>query len=188
MSKGESDPVVFDSNGLEYSSLDCQTSVHSSRSNRRRKNTGSSISERSFDFFRDDEPFLQSRKLDGDSSKKGQPWRVQRHPTATGNEEQINIAKENGTGRKNNTKSQTSPLKPSAINAFAEHRNEGKIHVVACKKTQYGHLVSDQNVMPKDATNRPIVYRRKESKDPRQEVAPLWFHPISSDSSNNWSS
>ena len=85
-----------------------------------------------------DEPFLQSRKLHGDISNKGKPWRVQTLNTLTKESRTLNDQNEVGT--------KCNQVKKSKTN---KRLSEAKVHIAACKKTQYSHLTSDQKVMPK---------------------------------------
>ncbi len=126
-------------------------------------------------------PLLQSRKLEGDSSKKGLPWKTKPRPV------EKEFARESESSKSNNNDASSSyhsrATQPPQMKASktkkesVEKQIGGKIHVVACKKKQYGHLVSEQKVMPRDEISRPIVYSRKENVN-RPEVPPLWFHPI----------
>mmetsp|Transcript_26143 Transcript_26143/g.53920 ORF Transcript_26143/g.53920 Transcript_26143/m.53920 type:complete len:177 (+) Transcript_26143:124-654(+) len=113
-------------------------------------------------------PLLQSRKLEGDCSKKGLPWKTKPRPV----EKESAKTTESTRSKNNDTSSITESraTQPHQIMRALKTKKEsvekqkgGKIHVVACKKKQYGHLVSEQKVMPRDEMSRPIVYSRNEN-------------------------
>lgn len=127
-------------------------------------------------------PLLQSRKLEGDYSKKGLPWKTKPRPVDKESARTAESIRSNDNDKSSFTESRAT--QPHQIMRASKTKKEsvekhkgGKIHVVACKKKQYGHLVSEQKVMPRDEMSRPIVYNRDKNVN-RPEVPPLWFHPI----------
>ena len=121
-----------------------------------------------------DEPLLQWRKIFGDKSAKGMPWR-------------------SGTGRAGSSSTEVNgSVNPQKIKqSYQLHRTEGEIvcnriaekkcHIAQSKKMKYSHLLSSQkHVMPPEENMDPVVYKSDNDRC-RKEVAALWlqqFTPV----------
>ena len=120
---------------------------------------------------------LQTRRLTGDTSRKGEEWwkicqtNERKRPVA-GND----ITMESTTSQAVlNDKCSTRGVRPMRV---PQSYNHNKMYIVSSKKAQYGHLVSNHGEMARDENRSPIVYRRHE-EEVTKDLTPLWFHPFS---------
>jgi|Transcript_8305 hypothetical protein len=122
--------------------------------------------------FHHNDALLQTRKLTGDSSRKGLPW-VSREPQYTDSGASASIS----STTKPITQVRQSKTKRSTKHPFDIKK---KVHIVVLKKSQYSHLVSNNQraIVPREVLQSPIVYRNTDEPS-RKEVAPLWLHPFS---------
>ncbi|KAL3773963.1 hypothetical protein ACHAWO_010761 [Cyclotella atomus] len=133
----------------------------------------------------DDGSLLQSRRLTGDTSRKGEEWW------------KICKANESSSGSSSKTPDQSMITAESSNSASQSESNasnrqylriqhkpriDQKVYIVPNKKTQYGHLISSHGELARDENMRPIIYRRPERG--KKEAAPLWFHPFHAHSSD----
>ena len=126
---------------------------------------------------------LQTRRLTGDASRKGEAW----WKICQLNENGDSSSSQTSFEDDGNTESNTISLSQGAINTKAQQpsqphkevRNNNKVYIVPSKKAQYGHLLSNHGEAARIENQSPIVYRRPERG--RKEVAPLWYHPFSAD-------
>ena len=113
---------------------------------------------------------LQSRRLTGDVSRKGEEWWKICRQDETNSKRSSSIGVE--TKSKNCTRDECIPK----VHPRPQHKertgDNQKVFIVPNKKAQYSHLVSQA----RDDHKSPIIYKRPEKN--RKEVAPLWFHPL----------
>eukprot|EP00804_Cyclotella_cryptica_P028167 CCRYP_011027-RA/>CCRYP_011027-RA protein AED:0.15 eAED:0.55 QI:0/0/0.5/1/0/0/2/547/177 len=132
----------------------------------------------------DSSSVLQTRRLMGDTSRKGHPWwrSCQAHARRSG---KSSIAEDNEDFRTTVTRDSRDGDKIAQqvlIKRATQTKEKNKVYIVTRKKAQYGHIVSDHGDAARDENRSPIIYGRPERA--RKEVAPLWFHPFSMHTSN----
>jgi hypothetical protein len=120
----------------------------------------------------DKESILQTRRLTGDASRKGQEWWKICQVNDSENESNKSSIKAIDMYKRKADKMQSQRYTRSM-------NDQHKVYIVRNKKAQYGHLISNHGEMARDENKRPIIYRRPEQG--RKEVAPLWYHPFSTD-------
>ena len=134
---------------------------------------------------------LQWRKLTGDVSSKGTPWRYlknnQNNRAArqrARNGENVKISRQdlvNAEAKKRRQKQLSGATKKDRVASNSTNNgNKGKLCIVQTKKARYSHLISSQRIMPKqDDDHLPIVYNSERGDDrDRKEVAALWLQPF----------
>lgn len=114
---------------------------------------------------------LQSRRLTCDASRKGLPWISQSQPE---------IASVTVTVRESQSKEVTPKMdcsRPSWKKRVSGSGGNKKVYITTTKKAQFSHMLPNQR--DSCTHNNPIIYQPKKSEQARrQEVAPLWYHPI----------
>ena len=134
-------------------------------------------------------PVLQWRKLTGDASSKGTPWRYLKNnqnnraarQRARNGEMKISRQDLVNAEAKRRKQSNTMQKKDHITSNDNNNGNKGKLCIVQSKKARYSHLISSQRIMPKqDDDHLPIVYSNSEGGDDRdrKEVAALWLQPF----------
>lgn len=125
----------------------------------------------------DDGAILQTRRLIGDTSRKGESWWrcCQAHARSCsksvidGDSKGLRTAVSEGS-HDEHMRAQVQKTRD------VQRKDKNKVYIVSRKKAQYGHLISDHGEAARDENRSPIIYRRPEQV--RREVAPLWFHPF----------
>ena len=121
---------------------------------------------------------LQSRRLTGDITRKGEEWwkicqANDNDGDSSAKRSLANISAETNKSQCQENRKAQRIQKPQHK---ARSNNQKKVYIVPNKKRQYGHLISNHGGLVRDENKSPIVYKRPEPG--RKEVAPLWFHPF----------
>lgn len=120
---------------------------------------------------------LQSRRLTGDSSQRGEAWWKICQPHKS-NPIIDDVAATNV--RTKSTQAQECKRNVQRTPRQAQSYNRNKIHIVPSRKTQYSHLISNHGEIARVDNKSPIIYRQTEIAKKEREVVPLWFHPFTS--------
>lgn len=131
-----------------------------------------------------DDSILQTRRLTGDSSQKGDAW----WKICKSNEsKQSSYDVSNAHMQMKSTQTEECKRKVQRIPRQAQSYSQNKMYIVPNRKTQYSHLISNHGEVARDDNKSPIIYRQMEQGKKEREVVPLWFHPFIS-SGNNFNS
>jgi hypothetical protein len=123
----------------------------------------------------DDDPILQTRRLAGDASRKGECWRVDAVNRKTVKDDDSGMLNVPVPKCSQDTRAKVTH-KQNQQQQHLPNRDRIKLHIVHSKKAQYGHLLSNHGETARDENRGPIIYKRAE--EGRREVAPLWYHPF----------
>lgn len=129
------------------------------------------------------EPILQWRKIVGDKSSKGMPWRsgTERASDENCSNDGFSSHEKMKEADHLHRKEELSPnfhcdALPTKREVVYKMAAEKKCHITQTKKTKYSHLLSSQqHVMPKEEDICPLVYKSAGKEQGRKEVAALWL-------------
>jgi len=156
-------------------SLDSKCQRNASLSSGKRRESLSSRSQYSSSVG--DIAILQTRRLIGDTSRKGESWWrcCQAHAQSCSKSviDDDNIGFRTALTQNSHDEDIRAQVQKTR---HVRRKDENKVHIVSRKKAQYGNLISDHGEAARDENRSPIIYRRPEQA--RREVAPLWFHPF----------
>lgn len=143
------------------------------------ENSNTQQSTSCIDPLHNDYSLLQSRRLTGNTSRKGEEWWKickANESTCSSNSKSLDDQSMITAKSRNSSASSTSECNVNIQYPQHKPRIDQRVYIVPSKKTRYGHLISNHGELARDENIGPIIYLRPERG--KKEAAPLWFHPF----------